>query len=121
MPYKMELDLAAVNGGLDYAMLVGKSDIFPFENGKRTSDVRTGVKLNLALIGARMSPLTVKYDHDPLPKTGDDDIAAATSNCQFMFVQIPDCVVNVYASNTGGLGMTASAMTAQLVTLDNSK
>lgn len=121
MPYKMELDLAAVNGGLNYAMLVGKSDVFPYEDGKRTSDVRTGVKLNLALIGARMSPLNVKFDNDPLPKTSDDDIAAATSNCQFMFVQIPDCVVNVYASSTGGLGMTATATAAQIVSLDHSK
>ena len=118
----MKVPLSAVNAGLDYAMLVGKSNIFPFENGHKTSDIPIGVKLNLGLIGARMATLTVKFDHDPLPKISDDDIAEATASCRFLFIQVPDCSVNLYASNSGGgLGMTATAQTAQLVNLGSSK
>lgn len=118
MPYKLEVDLPAVNAGLDYALLVGKADVFPYENGKRTSDVRTGVKLTLALQGSRLSTLTVKFDHDPLPKITDEEIEEAVMNCKFVFVQIPDCAVNLFSSGSGGIGMTATAETAQIVTLN---
>lgn len=121
MPYKLEVDLPAVNAGADYAILVGKSDVLPYENGKRISEVRTGVKLTLALQGSRLSTVSVKFDHDPLPKISDEEIEAACSECKFLFVQIPDCVVNLFSSSSGGIGMTATAETAQIVTLNGSK
>lgn len=34
MPYKLNVDLLAVNAGYDYAVLTGKTDIFPYEDGK---------------------------------------------------------------------------------------
>ena len=74
--YKMEVNLEAVNGGVDCALLVAKDDIFAYENGKRVSEIRTGVKLLLALQNARLANLTVKFDHDPLPKITDEQIAA---------------------------------------------
>lgn len=118
MPYKLEVDLPAVNAGLDYALLVGKADIFPYENGKKMSDVvRTGVKLTLALQGSRLTPLAVKFPGDPLPKVTDEEIEAAVLDCKFLFVQIPDCVVNLFSSSSGGIGMSANAQTAQVVTL----
>ena len=117
MPYKLEVDLAAVNG-VDYAILVGKSDVFAYENGKKISDQRTGVKLTLALQGSRLSPLTVKFEHDPVPKVTDEQIETAVLECKFIFVQIPDCAVNIFSSSSGGIGMTATAETAQIVTLN---
>ena len=117
MPYKLEVDLSSVNG-VDYALLVGKSDVFPYENGKRTSDVRVGVKLTIALQGSRLSTLTVKFDHDPLPKITDEQILTACVECKFLFVQIPDCVVNLFSNSGGGIGMTATAQTAQIVNLN---
>lgn len=119
MPYKLEVDLPAVNSGANYAILTGKSDTFQYEDGKKVSDTRTGVKLNIALQGSRMSNLTVKFDHDPLPKISDVDIEAACRECRPLFVQIPDCVVNLYSSSGGGIGMTATATTAQVVTLND--
>lgn len=116
--YKLQVDLPAVNDGADYAMLVGKSDIFPYENGKRTSEVRIGVKLTLALQNARLSTLTVKFDHDPLPKITDEQIGESCAACKFVFVQVPDCIVNLFSSSGGGIGMTATAQTAQIVTID---
>lgn len=117
MPYKINVDLPSVNGNADYAVITGKDDIFPFENGKR-SETRTGVKLTLALQKSRLTPLVVKFDHDPLPKVSDEQIKAATENCKFMFVQVPDCEVNLYSSNNGGIGMSATAQTAQIVSLE---
>lgn len=118
MPYKLEVDLPAVNAGLDYALLVSKSDLFQYQNNKKISEVPTGVKLTLALQGSRLSTLAVKFDHDPLPKVTDEEIEAAVMNCKFLFVQISDCVVNLFSSSSGGIGMTATADTAQIVTLN---
>lgn len=119
---RIETTLSAINGGLDFAMLNEKAEIYSYENGKRVSDTPIGMRLTLALPGARLTQLAVKFDHDPLPKVTDEMIAEACMSCNFMYVQIPDCVVNVYASSsTGGLGMTGTAQTAQLVTLGNSK
>ena len=71
MPYKLNVDLPAVNAGYDYAVLTGKTDIFPYEDGKKLSDVRTGVKLTLALQGARLAPLSltmIRYQTSPTSK-----------------------------------------------------
>jgi len=117
MPYKLNVDLPAVNAGYDYAVLTGKADIFPYEDGRKLS-ARTGVKLTLALQGARLAPLTVKFDHDPL-KVTDEEIEEAVMNCKPLFVQIPDCAVSLFSSNGSGIGMTATAQTAQIVTLNS--
>ena len=111
--------LESVNGGMNYAVLVEKSNIFDWQNGKRTSDTPTGVRLTLALPGARMSQLAVKFDHhDPLPKVADEQIAAACASCNFLYIQIPDAVVTLYSTDSG-IGMTATAETARIVTLNN--
>lgn len=120
MPYKLSVDLPAVNAGYDYAVLTGKSSIFPYgSDGKRSSSEAIGVKLTVALQGARFAPLTIRYSHDPLPKFHDEDIEAACVSNNLIYVQIPDCVVNLYSSNSGGIGMTATAETAQIVTLNS--
>lgn len=121
MQYKLCLGLEAVNHGVDHVVLTSKADIFQYENGKKLSDVREGVKLTVALQGARLAQLTVKFDHDPLPNLTDEQIEAACTACDFIYVQIPDCVVNLYSSSSGGIGMTATAQTARVVTLKNDK
>ena len=119
MPYKLSVDLPAVNAGYDYAVLTGKSSIFPYgSDGKRSSSEAIGVKLTVALQGARLAPLTVKFDHDPL-KVTDEEIEEAVMNCKPLFVQIPDCAVSLFSSNGSGIGMTAAAQTAQIVTLNS--
>ncbi len=113
---KIETTLAAVNGGVDVALLVGKAPIYPYENNKRMSDIPVGVRLTLALQNARMAQLAVKFDHDPLPKVSDEEIAEATGNLKFLYVQIPDAVVTLFSgSSSNGIGMTATASTAQIV------
>ena len=120
MPYKLSVDLPAVNAGYDYAVLTGKSSIVPYgSEGKRSSSESIWVKLTVALQGARLAPLTVKFDHEPLPKVADEEIEEAVMNCKPLFVQIPDCAVSLFSSNGSGIGMTATAQTAQIVTLNS--
>lgn len=116
MAYNLTVNLAAVNGGVDYAVLTGKNEIFPYADGKKTSENPIGVKLTVALQNSRLSPLTVKFDHDPLPSVDDAQIEAACTAGKFIYVRIPDCKVKVYSSTGSGLGMTATAETAEIVT-----
>ena len=118
MPYKLSVDLPAVNVGYDYAVVTGKANIFSWNEGKRTFEEPIGVKLTVALQGARLAPLTVKFDHDPL-KVTDEEIEEAVMNCKPLFVQIPDCAVSLFSSNGSGIGMNATAQTAQIVTLNS--
>lgn len=46
MPYKLNVDLPAVNAGYDYAVLTGKTDIFPYEDGKKTFRCANWRKIN---------------------------------------------------------------------------
>jgi hypothetical protein len=110
--------LAAVNG-VDYAVLTGKSDVFPYENGKKSSETRIGVKLNIALQNARLEQLAVKFSADPLPNMSDEQIAVACAECKFMYVQIPNCEVVLYSSSNG-IGMTATASSAKIVAINSS-
>lgn len=116
MAYNLTVNLAAVNGGAEYAILAAKNAIYSYADGKKTSDEAIGMKLTLALQNSRLSPLTVKFDHDPIPSVDDAQIEAACSSCRFLFVRIPDCKVKVYSSSGSGLGMTAAAETAEIVT-----
>lgn len=113
---KINTDLPAVNGGADYGLLVGKAPLYPYANGRRTSDTPIGHKLTLALQNNRLNTLSVKFPSDPLPKTNDEDIVEACSACKFIYVQVPDCIVNLYSGDSGIL-MTASAESARIVTL----
>ena len=120
MPYKLNVNLSAVNSGYDHAILTGKADIFSYENGKKLSDVREGVKLTVALQGARLAQLSIKFDHDPLPNLTDEQIEEACFEGDFIFVQILDCLVNLFSSSNG-IGMTATAQSAKIVTLKSNK
>lgn len=115
MANNLTVNLAAVNGGADYAILTAKNEIFPYADGKRTSDTPIGTKLTLALQNSRLSPLAVKFDRDPIPSVEDAQIEAACSACKFLFVRIPDCKVKVYSISGGGIGMSATGETAELM------
>lgn len=114
--YKLETTLPAVHNGSDFAILAGKTDTFQYDNGRKVSDVRTGVKLTLVLQNNRFAQLPVKFDYDPLPDISDQDIADAAASCNYLYVQVPDCVVNLFHTSSG-LGMSATATKAQIVSL----
>lgn len=113
---KLTVPLSAVNRDC-HGVIVGKEPIFDYRDGKKVSDNPIGTKLLIALQNMRLSPLTVRFDHDPLPNITDEQIATATASCKFMFVELPDCMVSLYPNSSNGIGMTATAQTAKLVSI----
>ena len=110
-------DLKGVNKA-DFAVLVDKEPILQFENGVPVSDTPIGERLIIALQNNQLKRLAVKFPNDPIPNVSAEMIAEATGQCKFMYVKIPDCTVDLYTSKKqSGLQMTATAITAQIVTL----
>ena len=91
---KLEVTLAALNKGQDYAILTGKSPIYSYDNGKRTSDSPIGFKVSVALQGNRLSPLSVKIE--------------------LLVVRFIDCIINIYTIN-GQMLMSATATGVEIV------
>lgn len=114
---RMEVPLPAVNEGLDYGILTEKAPIFEYQNGKKASDTPIGLRLTIALPGSRLAQLSVKFDHDPLPKVSDEQIAQGCLTSNYLYVQIRNCTVTLYNSDNG-IGMTATAQEAQIVELN---
>lgn len=113
---RMDVSLQAVNNGLDYAILTGKSFYYPYENGKRTDETPLGMKVEVALPGNRLSPLTIKVAGmiDPIPTISDEEIAARCTSTTFVAVRFSDCKVSLYSIN-GQMVMSATAADAELV------
>lgn len=113
---KITTSLEGLNGNLSAIILTGKHDIFPFENGQRTSQERIGTGITGALPGNRLTPITVKIKGtDPLPNISDEKISEACANMKFLLVRFSDCVVSLYTTKNGQLGMAATASGAALV------
>ena len=113
MTKRINTTMEAVNAGQDFALLVGKSDVYEYDNGQRTSKERVGVRLNLALQGCKMAPLAARLESDPLPELTDDQISEMCKQRKFVYVKLHDCVVSLYTLN-GGMGMSATAKSAEI-------
>ncbi|RKI76068.1 hypothetical protein D7V90_21785 [bacterium 1xD42-87] len=113
---KIEVSLPAVNNGIDYAILTGKSFAYHYENGKRTDETPTCEKIDVALQGNRFSPLTVKIDGmiDSLPEISDEEIEASCTNMKLIAVRFTDCKIALYSIN-GSMVMSATAKGVELV------
>ena len=112
---KIETSLTAVNGSQDYAIVTGKADLFQYENGKRISDERIGIKINVVLQGNRLSSLSIKIEgKDPLPNVTDEQIIAACAAKKFIYAKFTDCKITLYTMN-GTMGMTAVAKNVELL------
>ncbi len=116
MKNKLVISLLAVNNGLDYAILTGKSPVYPFENNRKVSDTPIGWKFDIALQGSRMSTLTVKFDGatDPLPEISDEEIEASCASLKLLAVRFKECSVTVYTINNS-MVMSATASGVELV------
>lgn len=113
---KIEVSLPAVNSGIDYAILTGKSFAYHYENGRRTDETPTGAKIEVSLQGNRFTPLTVKIDGtiDPLPEISDEEIEANCTNLKLIAVRFTDCKISLYSIN-GNMVMSATAASVELV------
>lgn len=116
MANKLEVNLPAVNGAQDFAILTGKSPIYPYEGGKRTSETPIGTKISVALQGNRFTPLDIKIltPTDPLPSVTDEKIEASCADIELMAVQFVDCKISLYSIG-GNMVMSATASGAKLV------
>ena len=118
MPRRITATITTVNGGLDYIILCEKSNLYQYEDGKRTSDTPIGTRLTVALPGARLAPLSVRFETDPIPKITDEQIRESIEDCHFLYAALPDCEASIYPSTNGGIGMSATGKTVQLVELE---
>ena len=117
--FAIETPFIAVNAGFDYAPLVSKKPLYSVDaNGNRTSDAPIGIRLTVALQGNRFEQLRVKFNTDPLPTVTDEAIETALQQLTPILIKLPDTQVKLY-QGTGGLGMTGTGTTAQVVTIKN--
>ena len=112
---KIEIPFLAVNANMDYAVLTGKRTIYPFADGKRTSDVPTATTITTALQGNGFALLNVKIEGsvDPLPDVTDEAIKAACAAMKPLLIRFKDCKVAIYSID--GLKMSATASGVELV------
>lgn len=116
MSNKLEVSLSAVNGGQDFAILTGKSPIYPYEGGKRTSETPIGTKVSVALQGNRFTPLDIKIltAADPLPNVTDEKIESSCADVKLISVRFVDCKISLYSIG-GQMVMSATASGVELV------
>lgn len=119
MANRIETTIEMVNAGFPYILLTGKSDIYPFENGKRTSNVPTGTRLNGCLQGNKLTPLTIKVDGaDPLPDVTNEQISELCKQRKYVYIKPLDCIVLIYTIN-GNMCISATAKGVEIVGSNN--
>jgi hypothetical protein len=111
---KLSTTISAINGGSDILILVGKSELFSYSDGKK-SEKKIGTKLDCVAPGNRLASLTVKIEGaDPFPQLSDNDIDTSVASMAFPLVKLTSGVVSLYTMN-GNLGMSVTAAGAILV------
>lgn len=116
--YKMNTTLEAVNGGDNTVLLIGKSLVHGRTAGGKQTDTVEGIKLDVLLPKARMNPLAIKFQKDPISKISDEEIAVGCAELAFPILQVEGAQVKIYSNPGGGIGMTATAETAQIINLE---
>lgn len=116
MANKLEVNLPAVNGTKDFAILTGKSPIYSYEDGKRTSETPIGTKVSVALQGNRFAPLDIKIltATDPLPSVTNEMIESSCADVKLIPVRFVDCKISLY-SISAQMVMSATASGVELV------
>lgn len=112
-----KLTVEGINNGFPHVIITGKAPGYSFANGKRLSETPTHWKINVALQGNCLTPLTVKVEGsgDPLPDVTPERIEEACRQMKPLFVRFLDCAISVYAID--GLKMSATASGVELVNL----
>ena len=115
MANKLTVNLATVNGGLDYCILTGKGLMSLYENGTK-SDKSGGTKVNVVLQGNRFTPLNVQIegDNNVLPNLTDDQINDACSSLKLIPVRFSDCKITLYSINNN-MVMSATASGCEIL------
>ena len=119
MANKLDTTLAAVNGGLHESILTGKSPVYEYKDGKKVSEIPIAYKATAALLGNRLTTLSVKIEGgaDPLPKITEEQIDAACrgdNGVDFIYVTFKDATVSLYSIG-GQMVMSGRASGVELV------
>lgn len=106
MPYNIKTSIPSINGNLDYLFITKKS---------QTKDAEPTFRITAALPGNRYEQIGIKFPTDPLPQLTDEQIEKSCRALKPILIKVPNAEVTLYHSNNG-IGMTATATTAQIVT-----
>lgn len=113
---KIEVEgLPAINGGIASAILTEKKPVFPYTDGKRSSEVPTAWRIGVVLPGSRFDSLSVRTEGsaDPLPAISDEDIVEACRS-KPVVVTFDQLKVTLYTIN-GNLVKTGTAAGISIV------
>ena len=112
------LILSALNGGLDWVILIGKIPVYPYENRKRTSDIPEKHRYKVVLPGNcyRELSISIPGSVDALAAVTDEQISEGCANLRPLLVRFTDCTVKVY-SKDNEQKLTGTASGVELVKL----
>lgn len=117
---KIQSTLEGVNGGLSESILTGKIPVPAYDtNGKKISDIPVAHKITVALLGNRLTPLTVKIEGsaDPLPKIMEQDIdisCRGENGADFIYVSFKNATVSLYSIG-GNMVMSGKSDAVQVL------
>ena len=113
----LNIPFAAANGGIDYAILTAKNPVFPYTEGKRTSDVPIYTNITVALQGNAFTTLNVKIEGsiELLPGVENSEIIAACAAIKPMFVRFKNGNINLYSKDKQ-MHMNETASAVELIT-----
>lgn len=116
MPKVPPLPFVAINGGLDWAILIGKRPAYTFQDGKRISETPDKIRYDVVLPGNCFAPLTVSIPGsiDTLSAISDEQIAEGCATLRPLLVRFSEATVRIYSIN-GEQKMTAAASSIELV------
>ena len=113
---KFETTFDSANDGHQYAIITRKRLVYPYENGKRLSDVPIATTITVALQGNCFASLNVKIEGSTewLTELTNEKIKAACSAMKPYLVRFSNCMVSIYTIN-GEMRMSATASGVELV------
>ncbi|MBP8641214.1 MAG: hypothetical protein KBI01_10030 [Oscillospiraceae bacterium] len=114
---KLLLVLAAINGGMDFAVLVGKAPYRNYMNDKPSEEI-IGYRYDIALQGNRLTTLSVKIEGaDTSPHLTDEMIALATTEGRYIYCKFEDFAAKMYQIRQEPIRFTATAK--KIILLDS--
>lgn len=112
--YKLSTTIEAVNGGRTEVFLIGKTVLYARGADGKPTDTVEGVRLDTLLPQNRMTALPIRFTQDPIPEVTDSDISDACASLAPIVLRVSGAEVKIYSNPNGGMGLTATAETAEI-------
>lgn len=113
----MTLFFLALNAGLDWAILIGKSPVYHYEDKKRTSEIPEKYRYTVVLPGNCFAEVSISIpgSTDSLANVTDEQITEGCATLRPVLVRFTDCKVKVYSNKEGDQKFTGTASGVELV------